>query len=216
MAQANNEAPLKLSEDTQRLLARIGCTGYSLHGYQPSAGEWRLTIDQIREIIENISKTYLDDLRYVTIEVDHSRGNLYAYVWIPVRSKHITNNDLNNGNAAVRKPMTVYSKPMKEFMDKFCEKSRKRLIPEEHGNEVRGIEVEIERFLKIEFDENAYEYGKITADRFKRRTRLNFRANFLSGDDNRYGKLQYLEVRKEVKSFTQNYQPRPRRSYNAR
>lgn len=216
MAQQNATNQLDLTEETKRLLARVGCTGYSIHGYQPSAGEWRLTLEQVKEIIFNITKTYLDDIREATVEIDHSKGNLYAYVWIPTRSKHITNNDLNVGNAAVRKSMIVYSTQMKEFMEKFCDKNCRRLLPEEHDNDIRGIEVNIAKFMKIEFDENAFEYGKITKDAFKRRTRISLRANFLSGDDGRYGKLQFLEVRKEVKSSIQNYQPRPRRSYNAR
>jgi hypothetical protein len=203
-----------LSPDVQRLLSRIGCTGYTLHGYQPSAGEWRLTIDQIRDIVLTISKGFVEDIEKVTIETDHRQGKLYGYVWLPTRSSHITNNELNNGNSAIRKTMVKYSQPLKEYIDKFGTKGNKRLIPAEDTNEYRGIAVEISKFLRMEFDENAFNYGKVVGDKYKRKTTVKLKCKFGRGDDGRFGKLQYVEVRKEIKGEYVDKVLRPKRSFN--
>ena len=123
----NPNAPLNLDEQKQKMLARAGALPYTIHGYQSVSAEWDLTIDQIQEIITKITRGYLDDLQTVTIEVDHRRGALYAYVWIPKDSKNITDNSLKGGNSSVNRSMTQFSKQIREFMDKFCLKENKRL-----------------------------------------------------------------------------------------
>lgn len=213
----NPNAPLNLDEQKQKMLARAGALPYTLHGYQSVSAEWDLTIDQIQEIITKITRGYLDDLQTVTIEVDHRRGALYAYVWIPKDSKNITDNSLKGGNSSVNRSMTQFSKQIREFMDKFCLKENKRLLPAGNDNTVKGIEVAIERFMKVEFDENGFEYGKLIGQNFKRKTKLTLVPHFVDGDgDQRFGKLQYLEVSKRVKTNFDTKNPKPRRSFNAR
>lgn len=213
----NSNAPLNLDEQKQKMLARLGALPYTLHGYQSVSAEWDLTIDQIQEIITKITKGYLEDLQTVTIEIDHRRGALYAYVWIPKDSKNITDNTLKSGNSSVSRSMISFSKNIREFMDKFCLKENKRLLPAGNDNTVKGIEVAIERFMKVEFDETGFEYGKQISQGFKRKTKLTLIPHFVDGDgDQRFGKLQYLEVSKRVKTNFDTKNPRPRRSFNAR
>lgn len=212
----NANQQVTLDKQKIKMLSRLGALPYSLHGYQAVGTEWDLTIDQIKEIITRISKGYIDDLQTVTVEVDHRRGALYAYVWIPKDSKNITDNSLKRGNSSVSRSMMQLSDSIKEFMDKFCLKENRRLLPA-NDNSLKGIEVAIERFMKVEFDENGFEYAKQIGQEYKRKTRLLLVPHFVDGDgDQRFGKLQYLEVSKRVNTNFDARNPKPRKSFNAR
>lgn len=208
--------PVNLDEQKIKMLCRIGALSYAVHGYQAVSSEWDLTVDQIKEIILKITKGYIDDVQTATVEIDHRRGALYAYVWIPKDSKNITDNSLKSGNSSVNRSMTQFSKNIKEFMDKFCLKENKRLLPA-NDNSLKGIEVAIERFMRVEFDENGFEYGKLIGQNYKRKAKLTLVPHFVDGDgDQRFGKLQYLEVSKRVNTSAAARDPKPRKSFNAR
>lgn len=218
MANGNiNGGQLSLSEDKQRMLAKAASTGYSVSGYLPVSSEWKLTESQIKDIIMKITKGYLDDAKAVSLMVDHRSGAIYAYVTIPANSKHITSHKLNNSDSAIKKTMKEFSPQMKEFMDKFCDKNNKRLFPGERDNSMFGIQVEIPKFMRIEFDENGYEYGKLIGDRFKRRTKIKLYPNFLrpkDGVNGNYGAFNFMRVIKTIEGNVDKDDWKPKRSYN--
>lgn len=210
------DAKRALTSEQQEQLMKIGCTSYSISGYPPTSSTWKLTPDQVCSIIKKHSKAFLDDVQDVTLDINHKTGALYAYVWIPKSSRHICDNELNNGNSAINRTMTKYSPQLKEYMEKFCAKDRRRVFSEEKNLPVAGIEVLIDAFMKIEFDENGYEYGKQFGETNKKKTRLILNCNYAKDDDGRFGKLLYVQVEKTLKTAYNSMSPRPKRSYNAR
>lgn len=216
---ANNNGQLNLTEEKQRMLAKAAATGYSISGYLPVSSEWKLTEAQIKDIIMRITRQYLDDAKTVTLMVDHRSGAIYAYVTIPANSKHVTSHKLNNSDSAIKRSMKEYSQQMKEFMNKFCEKNNQRLLPGERNNSVLGIQVEIPKFMRIEFDENGYEYGKQIGDRFKRRTKIKLYPNFLrpkDGVNGNFGAFNFMRVIKTIEGDVDKDDWRPKRSYTVR
>lgn len=205
-----------LTAEQQELLMKIASTSYSVSGYPPVSSTWKLTEDQIRSIIKKHTKAWLDDVSDVTLDINHKTGMIYAYVWIPKNSKHITDNELNTGNSAINRTMLKYSNQMKEFMEKFCAKDRRRVFSEERNLPLAGVEVMIEAFMKIEFDENGFEYGRQFGEMNKKKTQLALQCNYAKDDDGRFGKLLYVRVDKSVKSSFNNLSPKPKKSFNAR
>ena len=205
-----------LTENQQEQLVKISATAYSISGYPPVGSQWKLTHDQICSIIKNHTKAWLDDVRDVTLDINHKNGALYAYVWIPNDSKHITDTSLSSGNSAINRTMTKYSSQMKEYMEKFCAKDRRRIFKEERNLPVCGLEVMIDKFMKIEFDESGYEYGQQFGEANKKKTTIFLTCNYSKDDDGHFGKLLYLQVDKSLKSAYNSMAPRPKKSYNAR
>ena len=205
-----------LTEAQQQQLVKIGGTSYSISGYPPVSSTWKLTPDQICSIIKNITKSYLNDVTDVTLDINHKTGAVYAYVWIPKNSHHVCDNELSGGQSAIHRTMIKYSPQLKEFMEKFCAKDRRRIFNEERNLPVCGIEVLIEAFMKIEFDETGYEYGKQFGEMNKKKTQIILTSNFTKEDSGKFGKLMYIEVKKTLKTAYNSMLPRPKKSYNAK
>ena len=205
-----------LTKELQEQLIKIAPTAYSISGYAPTESSWKLTLDQICQIIKRQTKAYIPDVSDVTIDINHKSGSIYAYVWLPKNSKFICNKELEGNDSAISKTMTKFSPEIKEYMDKFCLKENKRIFQEEKNLPLAGILVQIERFMKIEFDENGFEYGKLFGEKYKKRATISLTCNFTKGDDNRFGKFSYLQVDKSLKGIGDVSAPKPRRSYNAR
>ena len=211
---ATNE--IKLSPEIQEHLVKISGTSYSLSGYAPTKSGWELTAEQICNIIESHTKAWLPDVTDVTLDINHKTGSIYAFVWIPSKSKNLCNNELNSGNSAINRTLQSFSPQLREFMDKFCAKGDKRIFGEDSNQPKSGMRVMIDRFMKLEFDESGYEFGKKFGDAYKKKTRIELTPHYSEGDNSRYGKLNYLEVTKSVRNNFNTAKPRPKRSYNAR
>lgn len=210
---ANN---VNLTPQLQEQLVKIAGTVYSVNGYAPSKSGWDLTPDQICSIIKHWTRGYLKDVSDVTLDINHKTGAIYAFVWIPSNSNHICNRELEGNNSAINRSLTKFSSELKEFMDKFCSKEDRRIISEERNLPLAGIRVQIDRFIKLEFDENSYEFGKLFGEKYKRKTKIKLTCNFQKATDGKFGKLLHVEVIKMVKSNFNNWSPKPKRSYNAR
>lgn len=211
-----SETKINLTPELQEQLAKISVTGYSCNGYPPARGEWDLTPDQVRQIIKNHTKTFLTDVKDVTLEVNHNTGSVYGYVWLPNNSKHVCDTELNTQNAAINRTMTKYSSQLNEYMDKFCAKNKKRVVAAEGNVPMVGIEVLVDKFMRLEFDETGIQYGRLFGESNKRKTRITCSCEFTKGDDGRYGKLCIIHVSKSLRTGYNSLSPRPKKSYNAR
>lgn len=201
--------------DFDRLKAVGGLT-YSQNGYAPCKAEWELTPEQVIDIIKKQAKAFLDDVDQVTLDINYRNGHIAAFVWIPKASRHVCNNDLKNSNSAINRSMIRYSKEIKEFFDKFCFENEKRVISADDGVPLVGIRVAIEKFMKIEFDENGTQYAEKYGTKNQRKTDLVLTSYFGKGDDGRFGKLLYITVGKKLRNRFSGYAPKPKRSFNAR
>lgn len=216
MAQENrNENTRNEASDVARLKA-VGSLSFSQSGYAPSKTEWELTPDQVIDIVKKQSKAFIDDVDQVTLDVNYHNGRISAFVWIPKNSRHVCNNELRNSNSAINRSMTRYSKEIKEFMDKFCFENEKRIISADEGVPLVGVRVAIERFMKIEFDENGIQYAERYGTKNQRKSIITLTGYYAKGDEGRFGKLQYIVVSKRLKTRFSGYNPKPKRSYNAR
>ena len=230
MAQGNNNnrpnngqggqrggAATGMTQEKYDNLVQICPTAFSLSGWTPTGTQWRLTESQIEEIILRISKTYIDDANSVSIMVDRRNGSLSAYVTLPNNSHHIASDDLKSGNSAIKRSMRMMSKEIKEFMDKFCMNNRRNLIKGTNSNYV-GIEVDILKFMKIEFDENGNEFRKQFGGHNKK-TEIVLYPYFFKGKEGSggiYGALNYIRVEKTLPNRLDTNKWRPKQSYNVR
>lgn len=205
-----------LSQELYEHLANIGMVSYNVSGRAPSGSYWLYTEDMVKDVIKTQTKKWLPDVKFVELDVNNKTGAVSAYVWIPKNSPSVCNNELNAANSAYIRPMLKFSKQMKEFMEKFCFKEDRRVVSEEKGMDIYGIKVNIAAFMKIEFDENGVEYGKIFGEKYKKQSRITLTCNFAKGENGRFGRLNYIKIEKDVKSRFSNRIPKPRKSYNAR
>lgn len=205
---------VSLPEETQAQLAKIAAVGYTVSGLAPTASKWDLTEGQVCDVIKELTKGYLDDVETVTLDWNKRNGAVYAYVWLPKDSKHLRDRELQQGNSAINKALNRYSPKMKEFMDKFCLKDRRRTIPETSGMPLAGIEVDIGKFLQLQFDEHGTAYGKLVGDQFRRNTIVRLKPMYTKGRDGQYDKLSYIQVTKSLKTRGAGGRPQPKRSFN--
>lgn len=220
MAQTNGNAGAtnNVVADLQKKvdhLAKIAQTAYSVSGYAPSLSEWQFTREQIEDIIRNHAKDYLNDVTDATVEISRN-GELFAYVWIPSNSPHITNSELNNANSAIKSTLRRYSPQMKEFMDKFCDKNAKRLLSPEDGGSVRAIMVRIDKFMEVELDRNGYQFGKTFGDKYKRSLNIKMQAHYHKESNGTLGRFKYLAVSKASRDNRGRRRPVPKKSHNVR
>lgn len=205
-----------LSDELKEQLIRMAATSHNLWGLPPSASEWTLTESQLRDIIKMQATAYLDDITDITMEGNPRSGMIDTYVWIPSNSHHVVDNSLKSNGSIIAKPMRVYSKEMKEFMDKYCFKNEKRLFNDENRSAKSGVRINLETVLKIFFDERGQNYEKVLGTRDRRNKKVTFRS-ILRENDNRRGYLDVigLHVRKAYVSRDNGDRPVAKKSYNA-
>lgn len=204
----------KLKREREQLI-KISGTAYSISGYPPTESGWKFTEKQICDIIQEHTKAWLPDVQNVSLDHNPKTGALYAYVWLPKNSKHVTNTELQSDKSAINRPMKKYSPQLKEFMEKFCEKSKRRTLQEQSNLPYVAIEVLIENFMKIELDENGFKFGQSFGEKYKRKTRITLTADFVKTDDNRFGRLNFIQATKSTKVSFSTLSLKPKRSYNA-
>lgn len=205
-----------LNETQQKLLVKLASMSYSVSGYVPVESVWKLTPEQIKNVVFRIAKSMLPDIDYVTLETNPKTGAIEAYVWLNNRSRHLRDNTTMNEQSAIHRPITRYSHELKEFMGKFCAKDKARTVGETTNYQVVGIEVLLERFLMIEFDANGEKYANEFGVNGKPQTRLRFGADYNKSNDDKFGKLRYIEITKSTKSEIAQLEPKAKKSYQAR
>lgn len=197
-------------------LKKISNLAYTMSGYVPCEASWNFTPDQIKEIVWKQTKTFLDDVKDVTIEVNDRTGAIECFVWLPNTSPNLCNTELQNANSAINRITHKCSKSCNEFMDKYCSKRERGIIPADNRVPLAGIKVATETFLKIECDENGSQFAKKFGDGgTPRRSRLTLTCHFAKNRDGRFRDLQYVHVTK-MSTGAKSYHPVPKRSYNAR
>jgi len=216
MAQNQNTQTGALTPEQANMLIKIGAMSYSASGYMPTDAGWTLTPEQIKSIVNKISRSFLSDISSVTIESNPKTGELYTYVWLNKDSKHLRDTTTMGDQCAIRKPITRFSKELKEFMDKFCDNNKKKPIGEDTNFHVTGFEVRLERFFMIEFDSNGDKFGKEFGIQNKVSTKIKIVPMFARSRDAAFGKLLSIKVTKFVNSGKFNQcEPKAKRSYNA-
>lgn len=198
------------------LLTRIAATAYNTAGFAPVASTFKLTEPQIKTQVLNVAQGFISEIKMVTLDVNNKNGTVCAAVWLPKDSSHLRDTSTMNDNSAIKKPIMRYSKELKEFMDKFCFNDQKRTFSDEGGLPLVCIFVQLDRFFKIIFDDNGNEFRRKFGATGNLNTKLDLSAHFgPMGSDGRYGKFQYIRVKKYSTSDLNQLEPRARRSFNA-
>lgn len=205
-----------LTDELKQQLIRMAATSHNLWGLPPSASEWTLTESQIRDIVKQQASAFLDDITDITLQGNVRTGMIETYVWIPSNSHNVVDNSLKNNGSVIAKPMRVYSKEMKEFMDKYCYKNEKRLFSDEKRSPKSGVKINLETVLKIFFDERGQNYEQVFGSRDRRAKKVTFRSILRENDSHRgYHDVIGLHVRKAYVSRDNGDAPVAKKSYNA-
>lgn len=214
--QSQGPKVITLSEELKEQLIRMAATSHNLWGLPPSASEWTLTENQIIDIVKQQASAFLDDISYVTTQGNPRTDMIETYVWVPSNSHNIVDNSLKNNGSVITKSMRVYSKEMKEFMDKYCYPNEKRLFSDDLRSPNSGVKVNLEVALKIFFDEKGQNYEKVFGIRDRRTKKVTFRSILRQNDNHRsFHDVIGLHVRKSYVSRDNGDKPIAKKSYNA-
>lgn len=202
-----------LSKEQAGSLVEKAVTSFNTAGFTPVASIFRLSPDQLKTKLLEVCKTFIKDARMVTLDIDNKRGTIGAFLWLPDDSSNIRDTSTMAGNSVVRKAIYRYSPELKQFMDRFSPSDSKRLFAEENSMHLVGLPIMIDRLMFIIFDSNGERYNKEYGLAVKAKTRIRLCATFGRGDEHTYGKLKYVEVRKEINSDLFQREPRAKKSY---
>lgn len=195
-------------------LVESSITSYNIGGFTPVMSVFRLVPDQLKKILFECTKSFLSDVRMVTLDIDYTKGIIGAFAWIPDDSDSIRDTSTLSDKSAIRKPIYRYSQQLREFMDRFCPNDSKRIFKDENNMHLMGIPILVDRMLMIVFDANGDKFAKEYDMRDPVKTRIRLLATFAKGDDTTtYGKFRYLEVQKAIKSDLLQREPKAKKSY---
>jgi len=196
-------------------LEKFASLTYNPAGFLPSTAVFRLTLAQLKPVVLQCVKDFLSDAVNVTFITNGKTGEVATFVWIPSDSKHLRDESTLNERSAIKVPLTRYSSDLKEFMERFCYNDNKRVISEENGMHLAGIQIDLARIMKILFDERGNTFNK-TFGGPRVQTNIKLIPNYEKGRDGQnFGRLLYLEIRKSTKSGLEETEPHPKRSFKA-
>lgn len=201
----NHNNPNNSNRKDQNAVAAIAVT---MSGRAPSTVIWQYTETDICEDVKTLLTPLVPDIKDVTVEqVDKDR--LMAYAWLPSNSEHVV--DKGTKNSVINRPIHSYSKELKELMDKYSPKDGKRLVADETSRgQLLGIPIDLYAAFRVLMDVDG-KYAQEQTDHSVK-ARLELTANFRKADDDdKRGRLAYLEVKKTTKHAASR-KPRPVRS----
>ena len=183
----------------------VSAIAVTMTGRAPSAVVWQYTEADICEDVKNLLKPLVSDITDVTIE-PYEKDKIMAYAWLSSNSDHVV--DKSAKNMVINRPIHAYSKELKELMDKYCPKDQKRPVASDYGKLI-GIPIDLFAVFRVLMDID----GKYAQDQVGNSVKSNLQLNatFRKSDDEKRGKLMYLEVIKTTKHAASR-KPRPVRN----
>lgn len=207
-----------LTDEQIEGLIKMSQIGYNLSGVGPVEATFAYTEAMLKSIIMRSAKNYIGDITEVTLDVNHKNGDVGIYVWLPKTSSHLVDDSLQKGNSQLPASITRYSSELKEFMDKFCLKGEKRIIPDQNTrSKLVGIKINISPFMEVEMDRKSIQYNKTYGAR-KEEYKVKVKYEFTkpgAGSSANFGNISRVLVTKTKPSYRESVSPRPKRSYHA-
>ena len=198
----NNPNPNKRDQNP------VAAIAVTMSGRAPSTVVWQYTETDICEDVMNLLKPLVADIKDVTVE-PKGKDEIMAYAWLPSNSDHVI--DKGTKNSVINRPIHSYSKELKELMDKYSPKDAKRLVADETSRgQLLGIPIDLYSAFRVLMDIE----GKYAQDQVGEsvKSRLQLTAIYRRGeDDEKRGRLAYLEVAKTTKHAASR-KPRPVRN----
>lgn len=198
----NNPNPNKRDQNP------VSAIAVTMSGRAPSSVIWQYTESDICEDVMNLLKSHVSDIKDVTVE-PVNKDMLMAYAWIPSNSDHVI--DKGTKNTVINRPIHQYSKELKELMDKYSPKDCKRLVADETSRgQLLGIPINLYTVFCVLMDAD----GKYAQEQVGSsvKSKITLTATFRkTDDDDKRGRLQYLEIAKSTKHAASR-KPRPVRN----
>ena len=198
----NNPNPNKRDQNP------VSAIAVTMSGRAPSSVIWQYTESDICEDVMNLLKSLVPDIKDVTVE-PVNKDMLMAYAWIPSNSDHVI--DKGTKNTVINRPIHQYSKELKELMDKYSPKDCKRLVADETSRgQLLGIPINLYTVFCVLMDAD----GKYAQEQVGSsvKSKITLTATFRkTDDDDKRGRLQYLEIAKSTKHAASR-KPRPVRN----
>ena len=214
----NTSKKYNFTDEELEGLIKMAQIGYNLSGVAPVEATFLYTPSMLKTIILRSAKNYIADIKDVTFYINHKTGDVGIYCWMPKTSQHLVDNTLQNGNTQLSRPIMRYSKDLKEFMDKFCLKGEKRVIPDQNSrSNLVGIKINISPFLEVEMDRKSIQYSSKFNTK-KEDYRIKIKYEFTKpgrGSGDNFGDISKILVSKTKPSYRESVAPRPKRSFNA-
>lgn len=183
-------------------------TSYNMAGIAPVESVFKMDADDLKKAIMTICKAYVDDIESVTFLTDGS-GKVTTFAWISKDSKHLRDRSITNGDSIIGRPITRYSTEIKEFMNIFCPEKMKKAICEADAQPLRGIILDLDKFIQIIFDADGSELAKISNSQRRVRCNIGCKWGYHRANGNPFYGVSYLTVRKGIQSPYMRKEPRP-------
>lgn len=190
-------------------------TMYNMGGKVPSSCVWNLSEADIKEIVLKVGKSFINDFKVATIEIDKNAGMVNALLWLPIDSEHISDTSLaNNNEVAIKgiKRLIQKSTQLENFTNRFCPKGKGRPIPEDKKDpKLCAVAVSVQKIFEAYFDKNGVGFQKKYG---YKPPECNITARMiLQGKDDRK-RFRYLEVVKSSARVSDRTDPVPRKPFN--
>lgn len=143
-------------------LPQFPVVAFNAVGLDPIEAVFRITKADLERYIVEMARKYCKGFEKCNIEADSRSRTLGCYVWIPSNDPDITDDSLRQKtNVIFTASLTRLSENMKQFMNAYCNKDRKKLLREESGNKFVAIEVDLTTVVNALFDTQGKTYVKV-------------------------------------------------------
>lgn len=156
---------------------------------QPVKAEWTLTQEDMKSIVSEYVKEYINDAKEITVQLDSYKDDrsttripiVRVFVWLSPTSPNLCDRSLNTDDSVVKKNMTVYSPKLKELMAKLgINGAKTRPVGDANARQKtnwRGFELDALKILELEFDVTGVMYKQVAAIDQQKKTQIDVTVN---------------------------------------
>lgn len=180
----------------------------------PSYCGWRLTEEELCAEFLKIARDQVSEFTEFTIGIDTKTGAINGYVWMEKKSKHLTDSSLvNNPNVALHVEISSVSDDINKFTKRFCRSNERTPYNDKMNRDRCGFLVDITKFIEIFVDKNGEEYQRQYGYR-PPQFEIEIEPVFSEKEGRKFGRLDYIDIRKTTRRRRMSRKPVPVRAYN--
>ena len=151
---------------TERNTAKAGLSKlvnnnvYNNLGIAPTSATFVIGAQKLNKALKDLADSNLKGVDSVTIMTQPGEAPIRAFIWFKKNSQEVT--PKSSPNLAINVQRNYISQELKNFMKKFCNENRRKLITAAEDHNKKGIEINFNIFLGDLLDFSGKDFAAIS------------------------------------------------------